>query len=887
MRIDVTPTQISVRPGNPVRVSIAITNTSSIISGFQIRVLGADPSWVQLETDFVSMFPEESRTLTAIINVPAGIAAGVRRTAIQVREVTPPYETNVAELDLTVPPDRRVTARLDPVAVVGGKNAKFTMLVENTGNTVVRAEVAVEDPESHLTFVFEPGRVALAPGEHALVDMTASGKRKLTGSPRPRPFAMYLDDVPDDAFFIGDDVDPETPAASREDAIAVTNGTFIQKSVLSRGVLSLGGLLVAISVFALVITFAMSKLVGQSASDRNLALQVAQALRDDGSNTGTSTISGTVRLLTSGAPVPGVTVAIYDASNTVQPVTTTATGAAGTYHVSELAAGQYKISFRGAKFLQMWYPNALAPADATTVRLGEGDTKSGLDVTVGGLPATISGTVNGDDIGGATLYLEKTVRNGSAGGDSVVVPPTADGSAPGIPPNTGNAIVKSIPIGSDGGFTLAGVPSPSVYILVLAKPGYATSSQTLNVGAGEDRASVQLVLRKGDGSIAGTVTSQSGPLSGVSLTATTGTTSASSVSLTEGPPGGFTLRNLPTPASYTVIATKDGYATETVTLTLAAGQKLTGVALALTPSSATLSGLVKIDNPAPLADGPGAGVTVSVTDGLLTVQTETQSTAPAGTWKVGGLPVPGTYTVTFSRADLAAETVSVVLDAGGHITPTSIGATVTSAGVEALLKPATATVFGTISQVGGARVCDGANGLGEASVILDSGATTYRVTTASTPSARCGDYRIANVPPGSYTLTVEAGSGTIPHSEVIALAAGNLINKSISLGQPASITGSVVLTSGSACGWTVFLYKASDYPATVTSHAKTSTLAGHSGCSNFVFSRVDAGTYILGVSETSDPVNTRTTVSVTIRPGEQFGTPADHTSLVIRVNTSG
>jgi hypothetical protein len=868
MRVDVTPRAADVVPGIPLAVAISITNTSEVIGGFQIRVLGADPSWVVLSDDFVSMFPEESRTVTATITVPNGIAAGVRRAAVQVREVTPPFATTVAEIDLTVPSARAVTARIDPVVVMGGRSAKFTVLVENLGNTLVRADLAAEDAEGGVRFKFEPAQlVALAPGEHAVVDMTTSAKQRLTGSPNPRVLSLYLDDVPEDAFF---DFPDERPAPKHDEETVVAHGTFVQRPMLTRGVLSLIGLIAAITVFAIVITLAMSQLVGQSAADRNLALQIAAALQSNGSNSGTSGMSGTVRLLTSGQPVSGVSVGVYDASNTAIPVSTTATDSSGAYHITALAAGQYKLSFRGANFLQMWYPSAISATDASTVRLGTGQTRSGLDVTVGGVPATISGTVSGDNLSGATLYLEKSVQNGSAAGNSVVVPSAVPGTAPGIPPNTGAAIVKSVPIGSDGSFTLSGVPSPSVYLLVLAKPGYATSTQPIDVGAGEDRTSVSLVLRQGDGLISGTVASATAALSGVTITATTGTTSASTVSLSENPPGGFTLRNLPTPGTYTLIASTDGYASQTLTVTLAAGQKLTGVALTLGKSAGTLSGLASIVHPSPQADTPAAGVAVSVTDGLLTVQTETQSTSPVGKWDVGGLPIPGTYTVTFSRADLAPQTVSVSLDAQGHITPASQGTTVTAAGLEVRLEPATAVVFGTVRQVGGARVCDGANGLGEATVSLSSGTSSYRVTTASTPRGSCGDYRIENIPPGTYTLTVEAGAGTIPNSQVVQLAAGDQLKVPVTLGRPASMQGTVVGTNGTTprCGWTVFLYLASDYPQTVT--ASTTTTGTSPDCNKYRFPIIDAGTYIIGVSPTSDPINTVLTLSVTIRQGEQF-----------------
>ena len=87
----------------------------------------------------------------------------------------------------------------------------------------------------------------------------------------------------------------------------------------------------------------------------------------------------------------------------------------------------------------------------------------------------------------------------------------------------------------------------------------------------------------------------------------------------------------------------------------------------------------------------------------------------------------------------------VSLDAGGNITPGSFGATITAAGITVGMQSATSTVFGTVAQqrlTGGA-----AQPLGEATVTLNSGTSSYTLTTASVPAPSSGRYRFDNVPP--------------------------------------------------------------------------------------------------------------------------------------------
>ena len=325
--------------------------------------------------------------------------------------------------------------------------------------------------------------------------------------------------------------------------------------------------------------------------------------------------------------------------------------------------------------------------------------------------------------------------------------------------------------------------------------------------------------------------------------------------------------------------TRPGYASQTLTTTLTAGQRLKGLAITLSTSAGSLSGSVTIQRPH-AADQAATGVAVTITDGQLTIQTETQSVDEAGRvpgeWSVQGLPIPGTYTVTFGRTDLATEIVSVSLDATGNITPGSRGATFDANGnMSVRMKSATATVAGWVKQAGEGG-CAG-NLLGEAAVSLTNGTSTYKVTTATVPAALCGQYRIENVPPGTYTLTANAGTATAPQSQVVTLVAGDeLVNDSsgrggenFSLPQPASLTGTVSSTAGDRlCGWTVALFPQDQYPSKAL--ASTTTSGDPASCSSsggtFSFKAIPAGTYIVSVGPT--PSNPVATLQVTVLPSE-------------------
>ena len=828
MRVSLTPERLDVIPGVPQQLSIAITNPGTVIGGYTVRVLGADPSWVEIEEQRVSLFPDETRVVTATVTVPPGLAAGERRMAVQVRELTPPERSVVEELVLVVPEAPNSRVRLDPLSLTMGGSGRFSLLIENAGNTPVVGWLAADDSESKLKTRFDPRQIELAPGEHVVADMRVKGKRPFAGAPAVRQLSVHLvEGQPMGGAGAGPSLeapgrkkaDPYAPPDPEAQPAAVA--TVLQKAMLSRGPIGLLGLLAAITIFAIVITLALSRIVGQSAQDRNLALEIAAA-REQAQTGGSSALSGTVRELTSGRPVKGVAVDVFNADDLVDPVASLATGANGTYRINGLSAGDYKITYRGAGFEPLWFPSALDAENGEVVKVEERNRVAGLDVNLGGTPAMISGVVNGDDVEDASVSLRIPAP-------TIAADPNSTGGQVGVgaigDPDDDGAIVDTVPVGTDGRFAFAGVPSPSEYDVVVTKEGYATAVQRVDVSAGEERKGVELNLRKGDGLISGTVVSDGAPIEGVTLTATSGESSVSSVSLKD---GSFTLRQLPTPATYTLVATKEDFASQALSLTLSDAQKLTGVAVSMGASAGSLSGRTTLVGGQKLG-----GVTVTVTDGSQIVQTATQSspgrngTPPAaaaaaraatagdiGDWSVSGLALPGTYTITFSRDDLASTTVSVALDASGRLTDQSVGATVTSNGIQTVMQSATGSLSGTISQ-------EAVGSVGEVTVSLTSGETSFSVVTASLPTTLKGQYHLEKVPPGTYTVSVTR-AGVRPTSSIIEIVAGVDTDYSVELAEAASISG-VVRNNGVPVGadYVVQLFRATDYPGVVYATTRT------------------------------------------------------------------
>lgn len=946
MRVQVEPTRVELIDGQTFTVTATVTNTTTVIGGYQIRVLGADPQWVRIPTESLSLFPGTTESVVITVTLPPGVNAGERRIAVQIRETTPPQSISITEIELVVPPRTALILALSPMTVTAGKTARYSLVAENTGNAPLSLSPIGLDPEYRIRFRFTPAVIDLLPGARVITDLRTTAKRRWFGSPVVRPFgigAVPPADVPallaqqeaaadakqrakkkqrqqeksdrreakrrakaerkvakaehkeaqrraragEDESIVdalrapsatgsgstgtasnphGDGqsatarhrfrtrargrahdeeswIDPDTglrvhadgridaAPAARDDASAadaappeppeaVAQGVMVQKARLGRGVLSLLSLLLAVTVFAVVITIAFSRLVGVSAADRDLAIQVASA-RDAGAGAGTSSLGGTVALFTDDSPAPGVTVELFDDGDLSSVVSTTATDDDGVWSIKSLSAGSYKLRFRGAGFAEVWYPNALTGEEAEAVTIDNGQSLDDLATMLGGLPATVSGVVTGEDVAGAILTVEVPLdflQTPGAGPDDDT---TGDSAADADDESEGPAaddggILRTIPIGSDGTFELTDLPSPAVYDLVVTKPGFALDRQRIDLEAGESRSGISLHLRTGDGQISGAVSGTEGPLGGAVVTATSGDITVRTLTLTDGEDAGaFTLRGLVTPATYTITVAADGYTTTTATLSLMSQQQLDGALFSLSRSASSLFGTVH------LLDGnlPAPGVTVSISTGSdEPLTTVTQSGDTAGSWEVADIPIPGTYTVTFSRSDLQSQTVVVSLDTSGNLLTGG-----DDEGLQVVMRSAFATVQGLVQQQAGGDTYK----VGEATVTLSAGDRTYTVKTSSVPAGDLGTYVIAGIEPGTYTLTASA-RGTTPTTDIISVTAGQYLSYNPMLIQPASISG--VVTSGGAPlpGAEVTVSLASEYTAKVYAQTQTDTQGRYS-----------------------------------------------------------
>jgi hypothetical protein len=326
----------------------------------------------------------------------------------------------------------------------------------------------------------------------------------------------------------------------------------------------------------------------------------------------------------------------------------------------------------------------------------------------------------------------------------------------------------------DGEWGFAGIPAPGFYEVQFAKAGYGTASHIVTLSEEADPQTLDVTLEPGDGAISGLVTADGAPLGGVDVTITDGTVTYTTRTPTSGEVGRWSVSGIGTPATYLVTFSRSGFGTETALIELPAGGSDT-VNVSMRPGVGSVTGMVVDQRGTALgglevvaSNGTGtecsspaaqpaatAAPTTPAGGGAAGVcrRTSTLTEGAVGSYLIPQLEVPGTYTISVSGAGWQSQTQSVTLDAASVANAT---------GVDFVMVPTTATVFGTVTGQPDNL------GLDSVAISASDGTNTFKTTSAAN-----GDYELAGLPPGTYVITFER-FGFHPASVVLSLAAGQV-----------------------------------------------------------------------------------------------------------------
>jgi len=730
MRIELAERSFVLSPGSSVVVDIDVFNTGDTIDGVTARIIGLDIDWVASTPAQLALFPETNGRLQLRITLPPEFPAGDHTVTVEVTSSVNRQDVAYADIDLSVVPVTKASMMLVPAVVIGKSKGKFTIMTENTGNTPVSLSFVGTDPERAVRFRFEPPSVDVPAGETLGTTLHVRGKRRLWGGDTGHPITILADN-------------------GKEQLEA--QGTFSQRPIVSRGPLTIVILMMVVALWAFAFLFGLSKVLGRDQLAKSVPASFFASAPGGAGGTPSGAVNkqgaaaaglggsvgGTVNALSTSQGVGRITVeAIRESKNGPVLVSSAASQEDGTYALEGLLPGVYKLRFTSAGFKEVWFPAGTSIDAAKPITVTATNQTKGINVTIEGLPGSLSGKVDPGFATG-TVPVAVSVRK--------IV----------------NSVIDPSPIGGGATdalnqFLVSNIPTPGTYELTFNAPGYQTTTITQDVKGGEQLVTNTVRLSAKPGSIAGIVTDGTNPLGGVVVTAIADGRALTSATPTTGAVGQFAIQGLTSPQTYLMTFSKDGFGGATITVDLGPGQDLNTVSVVLTGGVGSVSGRAfDTDGTTGLGD-----VTVTVAGGTTSLTTKTLTAGSVGTYIVSGLPTPGNYTVTFTKAGHSTQTLPVALGSSG------------------LAQNINATLPSTLAKLSGTITCDTsppapancsvAGFHTNATITVTDGSTTRTATSATSPP---GFYTVVGLAPGPYSVTVSA-PGYKSKTTLITITAG-------------------------------------------------------------------------------------------------------------------
>jgi len=678
LRARLTTQQYTAFVGVPFEIIVQVQNDEQII-----KEVNARPGFIPTEAYVsrplvVSLFPAETADIQLEITLPRETPAGLYQLPIEMSDESGPIGTLTA--DIQVAPFDELSVSVSPRVTSAGSKTSFVVTTTNRGNRPTGVSLTAGDSDRALKFTIEPRRAQLEGGQAVAFSVNAKGKRPLVGNAVPR--AIQID------------------IATRSNTTNETV-TFTQKPLFSRGLLTALVLLSIIAIWVIVFSAGFnSALSGQKPKKSVNSEWIAGAKPNPTVSIGS--IATKVTAASDGRPLARmiVTAELIDQS---RPATASSSDEDGAVTISGLTTGMYKITASGDGYVDQILSDS--------IRVVPNTEPLALDknIEMVGLPATIKGlTSGGDPIPTSTVEARLMIDEVPTG---EVVTATSD---------------------STGLFAIENLPSPGRYRLTFTSTGFEPIQLFQEVAAGESVTMPTVKLQAGPGSITGIVVDQNNiPLGGVTITATSGSDTITTVTPTSGVEvGKFILGELRTPATYLIQVVLEGYGTQTLTIPVGPGIPVVLIdSIKMSKGTGTVIGQVRDSN------GGLSGVSITASNGAIVGQTISVDNPSdferVGSFSLTGLVAPGNYILTFSKEGYTTEIIGVSLSG-------SLGATTTYV----TLRKSASAVFGQI-------IASGENGSG-ATIVATSGLISLS-TVSVDPN---GAFQIDGLTSGWWTVTV-------------------------------------------------------------------------------------------------------------------------------------
>lgn len=171
--------EISIQPGEPTSLSLAVENVGDTTESYTIIPAGLTAAWTTVTRPNITLFAGSRDVVEVVVRPPAIHSTTAGPTALSVRVIPQgaPDDAVVAESVAAVQPfdDRRITT-LQPVRR-GRRRVTFEFMVENHGNNLASCRLHLVDASNRVDGSFNPPAVGVAPGAASLVQLNLRAQR--------------------------------------------------------------------------------------------------------------------------------------------------------------------------------------------------------------------------------------------------------------------------------------------------------------------------------------------------------------------------------------------------------------------------------------------------------------------------------------------------------------------------------------------------------------------------------------------------------------------------------------------------------------------------------------------------------------------------------------
>lgn len=761
MKVLTTTPFLSGAPGEAVTCRVRVENDSDLASAYEIRVLGFDADHV-LIPDGAPVLPAGGVAEVDLrLLIPDAIPPGNHAVGVEVRSARRPDAGSLASVTVSVGSLDRLLLTVNPSSVRGHRSGRFWVDVLNRDREPVELQLAGDATDGEVRIT--PAIVRVEPNQRVRARGRVTGPLRFFGDPRQLPF---------------------TVSARGRSAPVYAPATYQQRPLFPRPLRAFLAILLAIALWASALGAGVWWWANRG-DDTEPSAEAVELVDVDGDGVAETPADQLVDTDSDGVPdTPAAQAAAAAAAAAAEDGGEAGEGEAlptftlinGTVKAGETGQNDgvlvtltpitlggepspAAVGFRGAEAVQatkLWPARYGVSATSGLTSVRQTETLTDLSEGADGafvIPDVlirqtyeISFAKPGFD---TQSFVVTPTKDGKPVEMEIVLEPAAGalgGRVTGGGGGLGNVAIgatdgtlqfatTSASEGDVGGFSLPAVSTPSTYTITATLRGYGTEVIQVPLEPGEQRTDLSIAMRPGVGSIIGRVNAGGAPLGGATLTVSSSDDTRTTTSLTDGDVGLYNFPQLEIPGTYTVTASAPGYVTQTRLVELAGN--VDGVDFDLVRTTATITGVVASN-----VSGPLPGATITISRDSLSFSASSAAAPQPGAFTVDDLP-PGTYVVSFSRFDHAAQSQLVTLSAGQVL---DLG-TITLTFTDVPILPSTGSI--------NVDVVDSQNDpLNDATVrILD--VSTRAVVAELDGTADQSSFIFQNVPVGTYIVQAE------------------------------------------------------------------------------------------------------------------------------------